>query len=117
MAEKSMKTAEDKMDRATYIKPISAYIGNGGMPISSLYQPISKDGERLYQAYISLYRKMGDAYIKPISAYITGWGNAYIKPIYAYIKKWRKPISSLYRLISLEGRSDTDEIQISCFHP
>ena len=31
--------------------------------------------------YISLYQKMGDAYIKPISAYITGWWDAYIKPI------------------------------------
>ena len=55
--------------------------------------------------YISLYQKMGDAYIKPISAYITGWGNAYIKPIYAYMKKWRKPISSLYRLILLGADS------------
>ena len=102
------------MDRATYIKPISAYIEKWGMPISSLYQPISQDGG---MPISSLYRKMAETYIKPISAYITGWGNAYIKPIYAYIKKWRKPISSLYRLISLEDRSDTDEVQISCIHP
>ena len=65
----------------------------------------------------SKIRRMETTYIKPISAYITGWGNAYIKPIYAYMKKWRKPISSLYRLISLEDRSDTDEVQILCFRP
>ena len=33
-------------------------------------------------------------------------------------KRWMgTPISSLYRLISLEDRSDTDEVQILCFRP
>ena len=77
-----------------------------GSKIDGWGQPIS-----------SLYQKMGDAYIKPISAYIKGWWNAYIKPISAYIEKWRKPISSLYRLISLGDRSGTDEAQVLCFCP
>ena len=53
MAEKNMKNGSKiRRMETTYIKPISAYIGNGGMPISSLYQPISQNGENLYQAYI-----------------------------------------------------------------
>ena len=49
-----------------YIKPIYAYITKWGKPISSLYMPISRDGECLYQDYICLYHKMAKTYIKPI---------------------------------------------------
>ena len=53
MAEKSMKNgSKTRWMETTYIKPISAYITGRGTPISSLYQPISQNGENLYQAYI-----------------------------------------------------------------
>jgi len=48
------------------------------------------DGDNLYQAYISLYRKWRDAYIKPISAYITGWGTPISSLYQAYISLYRK---------------------------
>ena len=68
MAEKSMKNGSKiRRMETTYIKPISAYIGNSGMPISSLYQPISKDGETpissLYQPISNNGGNLSQAYI------------------------------------------------------
>ena len=57
----------------------------------------------LYQAYISLYHKTGNAYIKPISAYIEKWGMPMSSLYQPISTDGGTPISSLYQPISKNG--------------